>query len=812
MTNIIKNAGVVAIKDVLNYVDALCARSKISPENHEVVINQLKQLEGIYGNHIQKDQVLKIISTQLEMIRTGYFQEPVHILEFLESPQYMNQKRFLRPVIKKHLLELWDDPGKYIQVVLGGGIGIGKNYFLDMSYAYIVYRLSCMYSPQAHFGLAPGSDIVLLFQSRTYDAARKIVFSQFKQRVEASEYFCNNFMFAKRTVAELHFPNNIIVKPVSSSDTAALSMNCLIACFPGEQEYLMEDGELRSMGSRVTDNKKLMALDDKNNIVPSEYEGNVYTGRHPVYKLHFENGDSIECSPDQRFKLFSGGFVQAKDAEDSYVKYVKLYKDIICVHKLKCLRAQNCTKIIHMFDPLNAKVNNTVLVKTQTGFLQAHNCIDEANFLSVVKRKNSSANGPGKEIYDQAQKLYETVYDRIESRYRTTTGMLGKVFLLSSANYEDDFIDRLEKEAKTDKTIFVMHLSQWESRPDKFSRNMFYIKLPTAMESTRLQDEKPANMEGWIEVPENVKSKFERSPEESLRSIAGIPIVSRHKFIRMSYLNTSINNYAKIYGSKKIGLFNKEDIIINNVDKVSTLFNLDFVQMVRNSGPFSVHIDLGLNTDAAGIGVSHVIGGKAIGSDTDVERLPIFGVPGILCVKPPANQTEDIDINKIKELILMLGELIDIESITMDQFQSAALIQAFRKKGFSSIKVPLDKLLEPYIDFKQALVDERVYLMHNTVLMEEYKNLEQNEITGKVDHTNTSSKDVADGVTGSVYTLMQKKSTYILMNRELPKYVHASKLSKYKGEVPGSPDFTESPRGSLNRKNRGRSKRSALYR
>lgn len=107
----------------------------------------------------------------------------------------------------------------------GGSIGSGKNYMADMALAYVLYDLSSYYSPQTEFGLAPGSDIIFMLQSKTVKLARRVVFGQFSSRLTLSPYFRAYFAPDPKVRTELRLPSNIIVMPVSSTDVAAIGMN-----------------------------------------------------------------------------------------------------------------------------------------------------------------------------------------------------------------------------------------------------------------------------------------------------------------------------------------------------------------------------------------------------------------------------------------------------------------------------------------------------------------------------------------------------------------------------------------------------------
>jgi len=148
----------------------------------------------------------------------------VDIEEFINSRDYMNQTGSVRPAIMLKLNEFFasDD---YIEGVLTGAIGIGKNYFTDMAMAYMLYKLSCYENPQLEFDLAPGSTIFFIAQSKTYALAKKVVFDQFAERLRLSPYFTKNFRFDPGVKSELRFPNQIVILPVGGNDTAALGMN-----------------------------------------------------------------------------------------------------------------------------------------------------------------------------------------------------------------------------------------------------------------------------------------------------------------------------------------------------------------------------------------------------------------------------------------------------------------------------------------------------------------------------------------------------------------------------------------------------------
>lgn len=184
----------------------------------------------------------------------------VDVVEFAESKFFLGQRGYVRPKILENLWELFHGEAAEhrLEVVLGGGIGWGKSYMSGIALGYMLYKLSCYYSPQVEYGLAPGSSIYFVMQSVTESLAKKVLFGNFAQMLRASEYFSRYFPYDPGIQSELRFPNSIGVLPLSSTNTAALGLNVFggildelnfmarvsrpsSSRFTGEQEYDQAD-------------------------------------------------------------------------------------------------------------------------------------------------------------------------------------------------------------------------------------------------------------------------------------------------------------------------------------------------------------------------------------------------------------------------------------------------------------------------------------------------------------------------------------------------------------------------------------------
>lgn len=149
----------------------------------------------------------------------------VDIKTFIESPDYLDMKGVLYPMVMDEITEM--NNGEYVEAVLTGAIGTGKTTIALISTAYQLYILAQYDDPQRKFGLDPASEIVFIFQSINEKLAKAVDFSRFKAMIDRSPWFRKNFMYDTSLLSELKFPNRIIVKPVAGSETASIGQNVM---------------------------------------------------------------------------------------------------------------------------------------------------------------------------------------------------------------------------------------------------------------------------------------------------------------------------------------------------------------------------------------------------------------------------------------------------------------------------------------------------------------------------------------------------------------------------------------------------------
>jgi len=253
---IITNAeGMVTYASLQHYIATLSALHNLSPSVQSLLVDQADRLKVIYGQEMPRQEVIEVLTQQLHLTQTGYAIQPVGIEEFVTSAEYMDQGRFVRPKIMEHLVNIFDPTKTYYEIVLGGAIGIGKNYLAELGMAYDIYQLSCLFSPQGHYDLAPGSSIIYSLQSKTFDLAKKVIYQQFRQRLKQTAYFSNQYKPSSLVKAELQFPHSVTVMPVSTTDTSTLGLN-IAGAIIDEVNFLMQkkktqDSSVKSLAERI---------------------------------------------------------------------------------------------------------------------------------------------------------------------------------------------------------------------------------------------------------------------------------------------------------------------------------------------------------------------------------------------------------------------------------------------------------------------------------------------------------------------------------------------------------------------------------
>lgn len=399
--------------------------------------------------------------------------------------------------------------------------------------------------------------------------------------------------------------------------------------------------------------------------------------------------------------------------------------------------------------------------------------IDEANFLF---KGASERAGAVDQSFDLAKVLYNAIKRRMESRFGKNSGIL---MIVSSAQYPDDFTEARYQEAlEAGERVFYRRYSQWTPKPiyrnfDKDPKQYFWLSLGDGAHRPRLirtpeerhydpglDDLKQLRSEEvpLLKVPEDFRLQFERDLDMAIRDIAGYATAAKHPFFRN--IQPLLDSFER---GKARGLSHPWSAEQATLADGSTWVKDALTWDDRQLHHF-VHIDLALTQDAAGIAVMRLDGVEEhvferpyfdeLNSVLRFER-DVTYVPKLTCVlllRVVAPPQGEIPIASLRRIVL---DLIDwgylITRVTLDQWQSAETIQALRSMGVEADTLSVDRTMDAYHSFKEALDEDRLDLYEYPWLLKECRELERDLRKKKVDHVPSGSKDVSDAVAGAVH-------------------------------------------------------------
>jgi hypothetical protein len=401
--------------------------------------------------------------------------------------------------------------------------------------------------------------------------------------------------------------------------------------------------------------------------------------------------------------------------------------------------------------------------------------IDEGNFLA-------KGSDPRFEAVDKAEILYNGLKRRLKSRFQELGRLPGAIFIISSKMTSEDFTAKRIEASTNDPHVFVRDYALWEVMPeDTYCGDNFFVlvgneqtpsKILSDDEVEKFKNHKP---EGCvlIEAPVEFRVDFDADLEGAIRDIAGIATVSVSPYIqRREKIDEAIDLTRShpfselVYDSSKGGRFLWDQMVRPRLERGDVGGMLERDRPILNpNAPRHIHIDAALRNDSLGFSMTHIGGWKDVSrrnEDGDVftERAPVYVADLLLQVVPPPG--DEIILADVRQLIYNLSDRgYVITKVTMDQFQSADMLQTMAKKGYNAELLSVDRTTDAYDNLKTALYEGRMNYYEYPPLLKELRELELRFLGNssahrkkrKVDHPQMGSKDIADALAGSCYTL-----------------------------------------------------------
>lgn len=418
-------------------------------------------------------------------------------------------------------------------------------------------------------------------------------------------------------------------------------------------------------------------------------------------------------------------------------------------------------------------------------------CVDEMNF-----------HNRGKSTAGKAQELASSVSRRLETRFMSglyLSDMPGFCVYVSSKKAETDFVETRIKKVKGLPGVHIVDGPIWEFLAgDKinYCGRTFRVLIGDATHDPQILDDveiqpsgditvepalstyEEARLEGKIiDVPVEHYRAFAEDILGAIRDVAGIATAATFNF----FPRKKIIKEMFEAGKELPKYFRSETIIMplrSNI-KLTELFDLDLACAVVASrrvpfrhphAPRYLHIDLARKHDAVGIVMVHP-SEFTIQRKEEVQGTQEDGVEKLIEVDfairiKSDDSGEDINFNRIEEFVVWLkNNGFWLRKVTLDSYQSASSIQAFRTFGIDAGVRSVDKSILPYRILSRAINGRKVSCPFHSVLSQELGELIYQTDKDKVDHPANNgdgtkgSKDVSDALSGSVYECIIDKLT-----------------------------------------------------
>lgn len=285
-----------------------------------------------------------------------------------------------------------------------------------------------------------------------------------------------------------------------------------------------------------------------------------------------------------------------------------------------------------------------------------------------------------------AEMVYYTV-----SRQTKTFGKDGKIAVLTSPLFQDDFAMQLYRLAKKDM-----------KRPEP---RMLGVLKPTWEMSAVL-------------TFEELQSEFEKNPETAWRDYGATPSASIETYFKEPWkIDEAIDKKLRNIVDTKHGVLKKD--VFGDPDKWYYLAG-----------------DPALKNDAFGMALIHRE------SDGIIADMVFHMVPSLW-----AGDHREVDATMVKQLVLEIASKYRVAGFVVDTWQFPETVQAIREKGVNVVQNVVTK--EEYDYLKELIYEGRIKMPHYSPVVEELKQL---EITrgAKITHRRDSSKDIADALANAV--------------------------------------------------------------
>ncbi len=427
--------------------------------------------------------------------------------------------------------------------------------------------------------------------------------------------------------------------------------------------------------------------------------------------------------------------------------------------------------------PKNIAIDIGSRLSHSVGQAVIYGLLDEANLgVDTSRAVSPSARRynftPDDQGMSTVMKAYNGMLSRMQSRFMRSGGSIdGQIYMVSSQSYKNAALNKHIEETrrKNIKTSYVIEKTIYDvksmcrgKKTGLYSGETFRVLVGDQFMDSRILGEAETVPSGHavLNPPVEYLERFQKDLPLAMRDVCNVGGDPTNKLIRNK------ERLRECIDPTRRSPFNAEVVYLDfdGKDEVKDFLDLAWFKMYLSMLPpnsrFVFHSDNALNGDALGIALSHTTGAIDV-VETDItgikttEKRLVFTNDFALRIKNV--EGKEIPLFKIVRFVMFLvRELgINISLASCDGYQKSALLQLLKAQQIECKEVSVDRDDVPYIIFKSAVYDGRVSLYPYTILVDELFELIHYSLQRKVDHPENGSKDVADAVAATVYSLSQ---------------------------------------------------------
>jgi hypothetical protein len=448
-------------------------------------------------------------------------------------------------------------------------------------------------------------------------------------------------------------------------------------------------------------------------------------------------------------------------------------------------------------------LNDFIMLHTGSSLNQA---LGKATFSAVI---DEVAYFQGKDPTASVKELHVGLRDRRRSRFPlfgdTTPGV---IWLVSSPKDEQDYLNEAIEKIKTNPWgAYFENIPRWEVHGERGGYLGDKFKLFLGDEKRDpfvIEDEKvitPSMEHKIIEVPMEHKRDFEDSTVRAIRDIAGIRIQADTSLfkskeqVRNLFINPNRFKQDIVQMSFSDPMEKLEDFVTN--------INYFKKPLHPNSYRF-IHLDIATKKDKFGFAAVYSTIEELELSSPNSENITapritkkerMYYVDFAVAIE--AKKGEEINIFKVIDFIFLLKKLgYPIKTVSSDMFQGDVTRQFLKLHGTNTQYLSVDRTKDPYYSLKELINTSKIIGVKNEFLIKELLGLR--DLEKKIDHLPTNSKDLADALTGALFSCINSKEyisnhdvySHIVKNDikhedlgELSKMMKDSQKNKFKDNI-----------------------------